>query len=156
MKAKEFVIDKWVNARPDYHLDLSSDKIKIIHVFQMLCPGCVYQGIPQTVELYQKFNSNDVEVVGLHSVFENHHVMTPEALDVFIKEWRLPFPVAIDKRLEGEWMPETMKAYHFQGTPSLLIIDHKSDVRLNHFGHLDQEQLEAFIQRLINEKSKGP
>lgn len=152
MKAKDLIIEKWANAKPNYDLDLSSNKIKIIHVFQMLCPGCVYKGIPQTVELFQKFNGEDVEVVGLHSVFENHHAMTPEALEVFIKEWRLPFPVAIDKRLEGQWMPETMRAYQFQGTPSLLIIDHLGEVRVNHFGHLDQANLENFIQRLINEK----
>ncbi|OUR93538.1 hypothetical protein A9Q84_18895 [Halobacteriovorax marinus] len=155
MKAKELVIDKWVNAPEGFELKVKDSSIKIIHVFQMLCPGCVYKGIPQTQELYSKFNSDDVKVVGLHSVFENHEAMQPHALKVFISEWRLPFPVAIDKRLEGEWMPETMKAYQLEGTPSLIIIDRDGSLKLKHFGLIDQEKLEIFINELINNKKVG-
>lgn len=152
MKAKDLIIEKWVNAPVNFELSVSSQKIKIIHVFQMLCPGCVYRGIPQTVELFNKYNSEDVVVVGMHSVFENHHAMLPEALDVFIKEWRLPFPVAIDKRIDDQWMPETMKAYHLEGTPSLIIIDHNGDIQLCSFGHVETEKLDTYITKLINEK----
>ena len=154
MKAKSLIIDKWLNASEDFSLNVVGDDcIKIIHVFQMLCPGCVYRGIPQTHELYNKFNSEDVKVVGLHSVFENHEAMPPHALEVFISEWRLPFPVGIDKQADGEWMPETMKAYQLQGTPSLIIIDHIGEVKLIHFGHVDQGKVEAFIYELINKKN---
>jgi hypothetical protein len=152
MLAKNLIIEKWVNTEEDFHLDVRGNYIKIIHAFQMLCPGCVYRGIPQTIELYQKFNSEEVKVVGLHSVFENHEAMQPHALDVFISEWRLPFPIAIDKKLEGEWMPETMKSFHLQGTPSLIIIDHLGQLKLCHFGHLNQENLEKFITDLLNQK----
>ncbi|MCO5144138.1 MAG: TlpA family protein disulfide reductase [Oligoflexia bacterium] len=153
MKAKPLTIDKWINCDSNFEFDISSSKIKIIHAFQMLCPGCVYVGIPQTITLYNKFKSSNVSVVGLHSVFENHHTMTPEALEVFIKEWKLPFPIGIDKHVNKHWMPETMKSYHLQGTPSLIIIDHLAEIKLHHFGHLDQEYLEQFIIQLI-EKQK--
>ncbi len=153
MKAKELIIEKWVNSEEGFKFSVKSNQIKVIHVFQMLCPGCVYRGIPQAVELYQKFNSEDVSIVGLHSVFENHYAMQPNSLDVFIKEWRLPFPVAIDKRLEDNWIPETMKSYHLQGTPSLIVIDHLGDLKLCRFGHVDQDQIENFIQGLIESKN---
>lgn len=153
MKAKELIIEKWVNSEEGFKFSVKSNQIKVIHVFQMLCPGCVYRGIPQAVELYQKFNSEDVSIVGLHSVFENHYAMQPNSLDVFIKEWRLPFPVAIDKRLEDNWIPETMKSYHLQGTPSLIVIDHLGDLKLCRFGHVDQDQIESFIQGLIESKN---
>lgn len=158
-KAKNLIVEKWVNAPEGYNFDVHEDSIKVIHAFQMLCPGCVYRGIPQTHELYNRFNSEDVKVIGLHSVFENHEAMKPHALEVFISEWRLPFPVAIDKRLEGEWMPETMKSYHLQGTPSLIIIDHLGEIQLCHFGHLEQEKIENLIINLLakkkSQKQKG-
>jgi len=152
MRAKPLHIERWTNCDPQFDLDVFSSKIKVIHVFQMLCPGCVYRGIPQTIELYKKFNSDDLQVVGLHSVFENHEVMQPHALEVFTSEWRLPFPVGIDKREDGEWMPETMKTYQLQGTPSLIVIDHLGEIQLNSFGHVDQGKIEAFLTELINKK----
>ncbi len=149
MKAKALIVERWVNCKSDYDLDVQDTKIKVIHAFQMLCPGCVYRGIPQTIELYNKYNSDNVAVVGLHTVFENHHAMTPECLDVFIKEWKLPFPIGIDKRINGNMIPETMKEYHLQGTPSLIIIDHLGEIQLKHFGYLDQEHVEIFINQLL-------
>lgn len=154
MKAKQLSIEKWVNCVDDFEFDVLCDKIKIIHAFQMLCPGCVYRGIPQTIDIYHNFNSENVSVVGLHTVFEHHNVMTPEALDVFIHEWKIPFPVGIDKHLNNHWMPETMKSYQLQGTPSLIIIDHLGEIKLNHFGHIHQVELEKLILNLIEKLEK--
>lgn len=151
--AEQLILDGWVNCAPDFQFDVNDSKIKIIHAFQMLCPGCIYRGVPQTIELYNKFNSDKIAVVGLHSVFEDHEEMLTEALMVFIKELEIPFPIGIDKRLEGEWMPETMKMYHLQGTPSTIVIDQRGDIKINHFGVLDLNQLEAFIQNLAENNS---
>lgn len=149
MRAKQLIIDRWINCDNSYTLDVFSPKVKIIHAFQMLCPGCVYIGIPQTVKLFEKFHGNKgITIVGVHTVFENHHAMTPEALTVFVNEWKIPFPVGIDKHIGDNWMPETMKSYSLQGTPSMIIIDHLGEVRLLHFGHLDYEKLEQLIIRL--------
>ena len=58
MKAKKLIIEKWINTPEGFSFDVKDDCIKIIHAFQMLCPGCVYKGIPQTIELFNKFDSN--------------------------------------------------------------------------------------------------
>ena len=155
MKAKELSIQTWLNTNSDFSINLEDGVIKYIHVFQMLCPGCVYYGIPQTIEVFKKFNSPKFQVMALHSVFENHHVMTQDALGVFIHEWKLTFPVGIDQRLENEWMPETMKAYQLQGTPSTIVIDGKGKVRLCHFGHFEMEQLEVFLNKLVEEQQSA-
>ncbi|MBX3016303.1 MAG: TlpA family protein disulfide reductase [Bdellovibrionaceae bacterium] len=148
MKALPLKIEKWLNAPAGYDLDLASEKVKVIHAFQMLCPGCVYYGIPQTVELFDRFRGTDVEVVGLHTVFEHHDVMTEAALQVFIDEWRLPFPVAIDKPRAGERLPETMKSYDLQGTPSTLVIDREGELVVKHFGIIQTEQLVEIVTKL--------
>jgi thiol-disulfide isomerase/thioredoxin len=151
MRAKELNIEKWLNTAANFEVNLFDGTIKYIHFFQMLCPGCVYYGIPQTIEIFQKFESKKLKVMAVHSVFEHHEVMNEDALNVFIHEWKLPFAVGIDRRKEGEWMPETMKAYQMQGTPTTIVIDGKGEIRLAHFGHIEQEQLEAFLNRLLNE-----
>ena len=151
MKAKDLIIEKWLNSPEDFKLELADGKIKYIHVFQMLCPGCVYHGVPQTIEVFDKYNSENFQVLGLHSVFENHEVMNEAALKVFIKEWRLQMPIAIDKLLPGEWMPATMRSYGLQGTPTTLIIDGNGELRLSYFGHMETKSLHAFIEKLIEE-----
>lgn len=150
-KAKDLQVSKWLNAPPDFNLDLGAPHIKVIHAFQMLCPGCVYMSIPQAKDLHRIFENEPVQIIGLHTVFEHHDVMTPEALAVFIKEWRLPFPVGIDRPGKDHWMPETMKAYNMQGTPTLLIIDHTGELRVQHFGHVETETIVGIIKNLINQ-----
>ena len=148
MKAQPLKVQEWLNAPQGYKLDLEAPRIKIIHAFQMLCPGCVYHGVPQTVELYEKLKGLPVDVVGLHTVFEHHEVMTPEALKVFISEWCLPFPVGIDQPVEGHRIPATMKAYQMQGTPTTIIIDQKGELLVQNFGTLDTEKILNYVLEL--------
>jgi hypothetical protein len=125
----------------------TAGKVVALHAFQMLCPGCVAQGIPQAVKLRQAFP--ELVVIGLHSVFEHHDVMTPRALEAFIHEYRLPFPVALDRPQPGSPVPATMQHYQLRGTPSLLLFDRAGQLRLNHFGALDDMVLGGLVGRLL-------
>lgn len=150
-QAKDWIIEQYFNTDKNISLKDKLGQVIFMPVFQMLCPGCVYHCIPQALQIYHQFKDKNLAVLGLHSVFENHEAMKPLALKVFIKEWRIPFPVAVDLRKEGEWKPETMKAYDFQGTPSLVLIDSKGYLRLNRFGHIEDKQLISMIEELLKE-----
>lgn len=150
-KALDLKVSEWLNAPANFKVDLNAPHIKVIHAFQMLCPGCVYAAIPQAIELHEIYKNQPVQILGLHTVFENHHAMTPASLQVFIKEFRLPFPVGVDQHTGDNWMPDTMKAYDMQGTPTTLVIDHKGEVRLQHFGHIDTQKFLIFLDDLINQ-----
>ncbi len=63
----------------------------------MLCPGCVAHGLPQVARIHRLVPTDSLAVIGMHTVFEHHEVMGPEALQVFIDEYRVPFPVGIDQ-----------------------------------------------------------
>lgn len=149
MKAKEFDILKWLTPEGSSPFDLNDGAIKFIHFFQMLCPGCVYYGIPETIKVYNRYQSDKLKVYGIHSVFEHHHVMTEEALRVFLEEWKIPFPVGIDRHVNGDWMPQTMRNFHLQGTPSTLIIDGEQNIRLLRFGHFGEEELFNILDSLL-------
>lgn len=149
-------VSQWLNGSSAISLDALRGKVVVVHAFQMLCPGCVAHGIPQAIKIHHTFSRDDVVVLGLHTVFEHHAVMGPEALQVFLHEYRVPFPVGVDTPGSGSDIPLTMQAYGLQGTPSMLVIDRAGGLRLNHFGQLDDLVVGALLGQLVGEPANAP
>ncbi len=148
-------VSHWFNCEKLITLDQLRGKVVLIHAFQMLCPGCVMNSMPQAVRIWQHYRrgGSDVPVLvmGLHSVFEHHDVMTPAALAVYLYEFRIPFPVAVDAvGIDGP-IPQTMSAYNIQGTPTTLLIDGTGHLRKMHFGIESDQQVAADVDQLILE-----
>jgi len=150
--AFELYTSSWLNSDQDISLRDFLGRVVIVHTFQMLCPGCVSHGIPQAIKIRKCFNENEVVVLGLHTVFEHHHVMGKEALEVFLHEYHITFPVGIDQAMANSTIPLTMNTYGLRGTPSLLIFDKKGNLKLNHFGVVDDMVVGSLIGRLIAEQ----
>lgn len=151
--APELQVSQWFNADDAPTLAGLRGKVVVIEAFQMLCPGCVHHGIPQTQRIADHFSGDDVTVLGLHSVFEHHDVMTPEALRVFIDENQLQFPIAVDAPDGRRGMPLTMRAYAMQGTPTLILIDRLGRLRHQIFGAGSDMTVAAAIATLVAESS---
>jgi thiol-disulfide isomerase/thioredoxin len=149
--APELEVSEWINAAEPLSLAALRGRVVVVHAFQMLCPGCVMHGTPQAVKIHQAFDRDDVVVLGLHTVFEHHSVMGPEALKVFMREYRIPFPVGVDRAVAGSPIPATMQRYALRGTPSLLVVGRNGTLRLNHFGSLDDMPLGALLGQLAAE-----
>jgi peroxiredoxin len=143
---------RWFNTAAPLNLDLLRGKVVVLHAFQMLCPGCVYHGIPQMQRIQRQFDAVDVVVIGLHTVFEHHNVMSPEALAVFIHENRLTFPIGIDTPDGGGSRPLTMRAYKMKGTPTLILIDRQGRQRFHLFGQESDLGVGAAIGQLLPER----
>lgn len=162
----EFAITGWLNAPEPLSLARLRDRVVVVLAFQMLCPSCVEHAIPQAKRLRARFNPDQVAIVGLHSVFENHQAMTPTSLEVFVRQYELPFPVAIDApALDSDGatsergavgVPQTMAAYQMQGTPTLLIFDRAGRLRRHYFGKPDDIMLAAEIMALAIEEKGSP
>lgn len=149
-------VAQWINTPAPISLESLRGRVVVLHAFQMLCPGCVVHGLPQTGRIREAFAEHEVAVIGLHTVFEHHAVMTAEALQVFVHEYRLEFPIGIDQPSAHGAVPLTMQAYSLRGTPSLVLIDQHGRVRLNHFGRLDDLRAGALIGQLLAEGHAGP
>lgn len=119
--APELQISDWLNTAQPLTLAALRGKVVVLHAFQMLCPGCVQFGIPLAQRMHETFDPKQVAVIGLHTVFEHHAVMNREALAVFIHEYKLHFPIGIDKPDAQHGIPLTMRAYNLQGTTSVYI-----------------------------------
>lgn len=78
--------------------------------------------------------------------------MTPAAVQVFIDENRLTFPVAVDAPDGRRGMPLTMRAYSMQGTQTLILIDRSGVVREQIFGAGSDKAIAAAIGALAGER----
>ena len=150
--ASELQVSQWFNTDTPPALASLRGRVVVLHAFQMLCPGCVSHGLPQAMKIHQAFSNQDVQVLGLHTVFEHHAAMAPHALQAFLHEYRIAFPVAVDLASSAGPVPSTMQAYGLRGTPSLVVIDRQGMVRLNHFGMIDDLPLGALLGTLMAEQ----
>ena len=141
----------WVNSEPVDLADLRG-RVVLIEAFQMLCPGCVSHGLPQAQRVHRAFDRDDVVVLGLHTVFEHHDVMGPDALAAFVSEYKITFPVAVDRPVEGRSIPATMARYQLRGTPTTLLLDRAGRLRHSVLGSLDDLTLGAHLGRLLSER----
>ncbi len=147
--APELDVSRWFG--PESSLAQLRGRVVMIEAFQMLCPGCLSYGLPQAQRVQRLFP--EVAVIGLHTVFEHHEVTGPDALAVFLAEFGIPFPVAVDRHDVDHGMPVTMRAYALQGTPSTILVDRAGNLRFTHLGALAELQLGAMLGELLAEPS---
>ncbi len=149
--APEWRTTEWFNTTEKLTLPGLRGRVVMICAFQMLCPGCVSQGLPQAQRVAGLFAPDEVMVVGLHCVFEHHDAMGAIALRAFLHEYRIRFPVGIDEP-DGVLQPHTMRTYGFEGTPTTVLIDREGRLRRQTLGHIPDLQLGAEIMALIGER----
>lgn len=151
----EFATTRWFNAeKPQTRADLRG-RVVVMLAFQMLCPGSVSRALPQVKRLFERFHAEQVAVIGLHTVFENHAQMTAEALESFIAEQEWTFPIAIDAP-DAKQEPKTMVAYELRGTPTILLFDRQGRLRRHYFGLVDDIRLAAEIMAMAVEAPNAP
>ena len=147
----EFDVSEWFNSAPLTPTDLRG-KVVLVEFFQMLCPGCVNHGIPQARRVHRMIKADQVVVLGIHSVFEHHAAMTPAALKVYLAEFGVAFPVAVDRPREGLPVPATMRRWDLEGTPTTMLVDRRGRVRQRWFGQLDDLVLGVWLGTLLHEE----
>lgn len=147
--APAWQVSEWLNTAEPLSIESLRGQVIVLHAFQMLCPACVNHAVPQAERIHRLFANDGVAVIGLHTVFEHHAVMTPAALRVFMHEFRITHPVGVDMATPGHALPATMRTYEMQGTPTLILIDREGRLRLQHFGRVDDLAIGAEIMRLV-------
>lgn len=152
--APPLLTSSWLNTPKPLDIPDFRGRILVIEAFQMLCPGCVAHGLPQAQRIATLFPREEVAVIGLHTVFEHHEAQgTLVALSAFAHEYRLQFPIGIDRQ-DGR-QPMTMAVYGMQGTPTLVVVDRQGRRRFQHFGHVDDLVLGSLLGRLAAEPVAG-
>lgn len=94
-KAPNLSVSKWVQGLPT-NIDKEKDNVVLVEVFQVNCPGCFLYGIPQAIEIYNKYRKEGVTVLGIATAFEDFDKNTVENLELLLTK--------------GETIGETLKA----------------------------------------------
>ena len=126
-KAPNLKVSEWIQGLPT-NIDKEKDNVVLVEVFQVNCPGCFMYGIPQAIDIYQKYRKEGVTVLGVATAFEDFDKNTVENLRLLLTEgkvigetlkalgqygqlvdgdklpYKIPFPVAMDllKKEDGQ------------------------------------------------------
>jgi thiol-disulfide isomerase/thioredoxin len=150
--APAWITSAWLNVEEPLALAQLRGRVVLLHAFQMLCPGCVALAIPQVERVARAFAGRPLVVVGLHTVFEHHAAMGVEALRALAHEYHIHHPVGVDAAgLHGDRIPQTMRAYGMEGTPTTVLIDARGRRRKQVFGACDELLLGAELETLLAE-----
>jgi peroxiredoxin len=141
----EIAVSRWFNTSEPLTLAALRGRPVLLHAFQILCPGRVSHGTPQTQRAFELFRRSDLQVIGLHTVFEHHAAMPPVSLEAFIHEYRLTFPIGFDEAQERAPIPVTIQRYGMQGTPTSILIGRDGSVVHHGFGQQSDMALGAII-----------
>jgi len=140
-KAPNLKVSKWVQGLPT-NFDQEKDKIVLVEVFQVNCPGCFLYGIPEVINIYNKYHSDGVTVLGIATAFEDYDKNTIENLELLLKtgqvigetkaglsqygklddgklQYKIPFPVGMDSLIKesGEISEDRIKKFIYKQIP---------------------------------------
>ena len=134
-KSPNLKISKWVQGM-DTNFDREGDNVKLVEVFQVNCPGCFIYGIPEAINIYNKYKSEGLTVLGLATAFEDYDKNTLENLELLLTtgevvgdtlqglsqynqlndgklQYKIPYPVAMDSLVKEEGDPSQEKMTGF-------------------------------------------
>lgn len=121
-KAPNLKVSQWIQGLPT-NFDKEKDHIVLVEVFQVNCPGCFLYGIPEAINIYNKYHSEGVTVLGVATAFEDYDKNTKENLELLLKTgdvigdtkeglgqygklkdgklpYKIPFPVGMDSLIK--------------------------------------------------------
>jgi hypothetical protein len=141
-KAPNLKLGKWVQGM-DTNFDKEGDNVKLAEVFQVNCPGCFMHSIPEIINIYNKYKSDGLSVMGVATAFEDYDKNTLENLEMLLTtgevvgdtkqalsqygqlndgklQFKIPYPVAMDSLVKegGEPSMEKMTAFINQQIPN--------------------------------------
>ena len=99
-KAPNFGVSEWVQGAPT-NFDQEKDHIVLLEVFQVNCPGCFMNAIPDAINIYNKFKDEGVRVMGIATAFEDFDKNTLDNLKMLVET--------------GEVIGETRGAFSMNG-----------------------------------------
>ncbi len=115
----DITVETWIQGGP-ITLNGCVGSIVLIEVFQVNCPGCFLYALPMAIHLHETYQDNGLMIIGLATAFEDYDKNTIENLRRLVEEgevigetrkvltrqgmltdgkleWRLPFPVGMDR-----------------------------------------------------------
>jgi thiol-disulfide isomerase/thioredoxin len=148
IKAPEFSqIGGYINTPNDSLLTLSSlkGKVVLVYIWTYTCINSI-RPMPYIHDWNQKYSNNDLVIVGVHSPefqFEKNYDNVNKA----VQRFGITYPVVLDSD-HGTW-----NAYENNYWPRFYLIDPQGNIRYDHIGEGNYDQIERSIQSLLAERA---
>jgi hypothetical protein len=117
--APKIQVSEWVQGRP---IDNTQEKgnVVVVEVFQVNCPGCFLYGLPEVINVFNRYRGEAIKIFGLATAFEDYDKNTLSNLKMLVSTgevigntsralgeygqllpgnklpFKIPFPVAMD------------------------------------------------------------
>jgi thiol-disulfide isomerase/thioredoxin len=147
-KAPNLQVSTWVQGKPT-NIDSEKGNVVIVEVFQVNCPGCFLYSIPETIEIYRKYNDKGLTVLGIATAFEDFDKNNLENLQKLLST--------------GEIIGETYRAFSSIGQlndenklPYRIPFPVAMDMLVKHSGPLTQSKILDFIEANIPSFRSSP
>lgn len=169
-KAPNLILSDWVQGLPT-NIDKMIGNVIVVEVFQVNCPGCFLYGLPQAVNLYEKFKDKGVKVIGVATAFEDYDKNTLENLKLLVSEgkvigetykalrqhgkliegdklyYKIPFPIAHDKIIK---MPTDVTDKMINEFISVYVPDYST------YSNKDKSELTQRVRDYLANKEYSP
>jgi glutathione peroxidase-family protein len=140
-KAPNLQVSTWVQGKPT-NLDNEKGNVVLVEVFQVNCPGCFLYSIPETIDIYRKYNDKGLTVLGIATAFEDFDKNNLENLQKLLST--------------GEIIGETYRAFSSTGQlndenklPYRIPFPVAMDMLVKYSGPLTQSKIMDFIEANI-------
>jgi thiol-disulfide isomerase/thioredoxin len=140
-KAPNLQVSTWVQGKPT-NLDNEKGNVVLVEVFQVNCPGCFLYSIPETIDIYRKYNDKGLTVLGIATAFEDFDKNNLENLQKLLST--------------GEIIGETYRAFSSTGQlndenklPYRIPFPIAMDMLVKNSGPLTQSKIMDFIEANI-------
>lgn len=169
-KAPNLILSDWMQGLPT-NIDQMIGNVIVVEVFQVNCPGCFLYGLPQAVNLYEKFKDKGVKVIGVATAFEDYDKNTIENLRLLVSEgkvigetykalkqhgkliegdklyYKIPFPIAHDKIIK---MPAVVTDKMITEFINVYVPDYSS------YSNKDKSELTQRVRDYLANKEYSP
>lgn len=140
-KAPNLKLSEWAQGI-ETNFDKEKDHIVLVEVFQVNCPGCFMYGIPEAINIYNKYKDDGVRVIGVATAFEDFDKNTLDNLKLLLQTgetigdtkqalgtygqldgnklpYKIPFPVAMDSLIKesGDVSQERIMEFIYSQIP---------------------------------------
>ena len=132
--------DTWINGNP---LTLKSlrGKVVVLDFWAFDCAPCI-EAIPHIVDLYNKYGSEGLVVIGVHTPRADYEKDVSKLSEVVTK-LGIEYPVVVDNK------QKIFRDYLCDLWPSQFVIDRNGIVRFSHGGGGRYDDMEKLIQQLL-------
>ena len=138
-------IDGWLQSEVETLQELRG-QVVIVEFWTFGCYNCKNR-IPYTQDLYAKYHSQGLEIVGIHSP-EFKYEEDVENISAAMADLGVTWPVVLDRRRRTFWEWQTGGRAYW---PRTYVLDREGRVRFDHIGEGKYRELEQTVAFLLDE-----